>query len=119
MYNFTLIGRVPSKKNSRITNRKTGRSFPSSSYVKWHKQAEKQLEKLKEENIDFPIHIHYEFFMPDLRKTDISNKIESINDLLVDIHFLKDDNWKIIQQFSAYAQLDRDNPRVEIQIDEL
>ena len=43
MYNFTITGRTPSKKNSRVTNRKTGRSFPSRDYVKWHKNAEKQL----------------------------------------------------------------------------
>lgn len=119
MYKFTILGRIPSKKNSRVTNRKTGRSFPSRDYVKWHKNAEDQLDKFHNEEIDFPIEITYNFFMPDERKCDISNKIESINDLLTDINFWKDDNWKIVKKFHALAELDRDNPRVEIIINEL
>lgn len=118
MYNFTITGRIPSKKNSRVTNRKTGRSFPSRDYTKWHKHAEEQLENFKNEGINFPVHITYHFFMPDNRRCDISNKLESINDLLVDINFLEDDNWKIIKSFSAIAELDTENPRCEITIDE-
>ena len=119
MYSFTITGRIPSKKNSRVTNRKTGRSFPSKSYVNWHKQAEKQLENFHNEEIEFPVEISYKFYMPDLRPTDISNKLESINDLLTDINFWKDDNWSIVRKFHASAELDRENPRVEITVNEL
>lgn len=114
MYSFTIKGRIPSKKNSRITNRKTGRSFPSKAYVNWHKQAEEQLKEIFNEEIDFPVEVSYKFYMPDLRPTDISNKLESINDLLTDINFWKDDNWRIVRKFFASAELDRDNPRVEV-----
>lgn len=119
MYKFTIYGRIPSKKNSRITNRKTGRSFPSKQYTEWHKNVEKQLKDLFDEGIDFPVEITYDFYMPDLRPTDISNKLESINDLLTDIGFWKDDNWSIVQKFHASAQLDRDNPRVEVIVNEI
>ena len=119
MYNFTILGRIPSKKNSRVTNRKTGRSFPSRDYVKWHKNAEEQLNNFHNEEIDFPVEVTYNFYMPDLRPTDISNKLESINDLLTDINFWKDDNWSIVRKFHASAELDRDNPRVEIIVNEL
>ena len=119
MYNFVITGRIPSKKNSRVTNRKTGRSFPSKSYANWHKQAEKQLENFHNEEIDFPVEVSYKFYMPDLRPTDISNKLESINDLLTDINFWKDDNWSIVRKFHASAELDRKNPRVEIIVNEL
>lgn len=119
LYEFAIEGRIPSKKNSRVTNRKTGRSFPSRDYVKWHKNVEKQLENFKNEGIDFQVHISYDFYMPDNRRCDISNKIESINDLLVDINFLTDDNWKIIKSFTATAQLDTENPRCEIRINEV
>ena len=57
--------------------------------------------------------------MPDLRPTDISNKLESINDLLTDINFWKDDNWNIVRKFHASAELDRENPRVEITVNEI
>lgn len=119
MYSFTIIGRIPSKKNSRVTNRKTGRSFPSKSYVNWHKQAEEQLKEIFNEEIDFPVEVSYKFYMPDLRPTDISNKLESINDLLTDINFWKDDNWRIVRKFHAYAELDRENPRVEVIVNEI
>lgn len=119
MYSFTITGRIPSKKNSRVTNRKTGRSFPSRDYTKWHKNAEKQLENFHNEEIDFPVKVSYKFYMPDMRTCDISNKIESINDLLTDINFWKDDNWNIVRKFHASAELDRENPRVEITVNEL
>lgn len=119
LYEFTIEGRIPSLKNSRVTNRKTGRSFPSRDYVKWHKNAEKQLKEITNEEIDFPVEVSYNFYMPDLRPTDISNKIESINDLLTDIKFWKDDNWKIVRKFHASAELSRENPRCEIRINEV
>lgn len=119
MYSFVITGRIPSKKNSRVTNRKTGRSFPSRDYTKWHKNAAEQLENFYNEEIDFPVEVSYKFYMPDLRPTDISNKLESINDLLTDINFWKDDNWSIVRKFHASAELDRENPRVEIIVNEL
>ena len=119
MYSFVITGRIPSKKNSRVTNRKTGRSFPSRDYTKWHKNASEQLENFYNEEIDFPVEVSYKFYMPDLRPTDISNKLESINDLLTDINFWKDDNWSIVRKFHASAELDRENPRVEIIVNEL
>ena len=122
MYEIFLPGRIPSKKNNKhFAKLKNGRTLllSSKNYLEWHNQAETLLETLKDENIDFPIHIHYDFFMPDMRTCDISNKIESINDLLVDIHFLKDDNWKIIQSISANACLNRENPGCKITINEV
>lgn len=123
LYNFTLTGRVPSKKNNkRIVHSKFGRPFLISSdqHNEWHKQAKEQLSHLSNEGINFPISVSYRFYMPDNRKCDLSNKIESINDLLVDINFIEDDNWKILKEIHIYAtEVDKQNPRVEISIDEL
>ena len=122
MYEIFLPGRVPSKKNNKHFARlKNGRTLllSSKNYLSWHEEMVKLLKDFEGEEIDFPIHITYEFYMPDMRKCDISNKIESINDLLVDIHFLTDDNWQIIQGFSAHAQLDRENPGCKLTINEI
>ena len=63
------------------------------------------------------IHIVYNFYMPDARKTDLSNKVESINDLLVDYWLLEDDNRNIIKElFIRCNGIDKENPRCEIQI---
>ena len=87
---FILRGNIPSKKNSRI-NTRSGRSFPSKAYTQWHEIACWQLKRLK--TIDYRIKIDYIFTPKDKRKFDVSNKIESINDLLVDMGIIKDDNY--------------------------
>jgi len=55
--------------------------------------------------------------MPDERRSDLSNKIEWINDLLVDYGLLEDDNWKVIKELKVVCNwIDRDNPRCDIDI---
>lgn len=55
--------------------------------------------------------------MPDARKCDLSNKIESINDLLVKYGLLEDDNWEIISELKVSCNwIDRDNPRCDVDI---
>ena len=55
--------------------------------------------------------------MPDARKTDLSNKVESINDLLVKYGLFVDDNREIIKEMYIRCEgIDRDNPRVVISI---
>ncbi len=67
--------------------------------------------------IDKPIYVNYAFYLPDNRKTDLSNKIESINDLLVKYGLITDDKWQIIKGIHATGMwVDKENPRVEIEI---
>jgi len=113
-YMFELRGRIPSKKNSRITLR-NGRTIPSKAYTEWHKTAEEQLIGLEKEGLDEPLSIRYDFYLPDRRRTDLSNKIESVNDLLVDIGFITDDNANILSTLHVYYRgVDKENPRCEI-----
>ncbi len=93
--------------------------FSSKQYVAREKS---QLAALKEQEVlpmklDEPLEIQYSFRWPDKRKTDISNKIESINDMLVKYWFLLDDNSTIIKIIKARAEwVDKDNPRCELYI---
>ena len=74
----------------------------------------KQIKPLK---LKGKLQIKYSFWMPDNRKTDLSNKIESINDLFVRYWVIEDDNRKIIRNIEAESMwIDRNNPRCEIQI---
>ena len=41
--------------------------------------------------------MEYHFYMPDNRKCDLSNKVESINDLFVKYGLIEDDNWNILR----------------------
>lgn len=56
------------------------------------------------------------FYVQDLRRRDVSNMIESINDLFVDLGIVADDDWKHVRIGLADAELDRENPRCEVTI---
>lgn len=112
---ITILGRIPSKKNSRI-NTKSGRSFPSSKYTEWHKDASFQLKKFCPIDHSPEDGVQLKFWMPDNRRCDLTNKAESVMDLLVDNEFLEDDCWQItgLVELSC-GGVDKENPRVEIE----
>lgn len=107
-----ITGRIPSKKNSRITVRATGMSFPSSDYTSWHRNAGRQImgsPKMNGKGITM------DFWLPDNRKTDLNNKAASILDLMKDMGIIEDDAWQIIgwEHYNPMG-IDKENPRVEI-----
>ncbi len=114
-------GRIPSKKNSVVMFVRNGKLFkmPSNQYRAWHEGASWELKKYKRK---FPKPIgkadmQISFFLPDARRTDLTNKAESIMDLLVDNGILEDDNCSIVPKLTLlYNGIDRDNPRAEINI---
>ena len=56
-------------------------------------------------------------FPADKRKADLTNKAESIMDLLVDTKIIEDDNWFIINNINLkFGGVDTKNPRAEIEI---
>ena len=94
-YKIELQGNIPSKKNSKmlVLRGKYPLLLPSSNYTKWHKEALKQLIGIK------PISsnkLTITFFAENKRKFDLSNKCESVMDLLVDAKLLEDDNYTVI-----------------------
>ena len=108
---LTIRGRIPSKKNSRI-NTRSGRSFPSSKYTAWHKDASLQISRAHKQTQKG---ISLTFYMPDNRRTDLTNKAESVMDLLVDNGIFEDDSWQITGDVSLSCNgIDKLNPRVEI-----
>jgi len=117
---LTLYGRIPSKKNSRWTKiiRGIPIQLPSKKFVEWHREQSEallafKLPKKPLENVKVTI----TFYAPDLRKTDLTNKAESIMDVLVDNKFLKDDNWYVVPEITLkFAGKDKENPRAEIEI---
>lgn len=62
-------------------------------------------------------HIDIYFWWPDNRKSDLSNKAESIMDLLVDCKIILDDSWQEVPELLLKsAGIDRKNPRAEVEI---
>lgn len=112
-----IFGRIPSKKNSRVTTR-SGRSFPSKQYVKWHKEATNQIcQRYDEVEIGEIKEVQIVFRLPDNRRCDLTNKAESIMDLLVDCGVIEDDSWQVVPQLTLSAVgVDRKNPGADIWI---
>lgn len=84
-------GHIPSKKNSKIKTR-SGSIIPSKAYSTWHKEQSKML--LEYRSIPSPVAIEYKFWIGGKAvpaRFDLSNAIESINDILVDTKILSDD----------------------------
>jgi len=121
MIELTLTGRIPSKKNSkRIVKSKKGKlSLVSSiNYMKWHKEASMQLkyQKQAKNRVKQAIKIELEFTFGDKRKTDLTNKAESVMDLLVDNGTLDDDNWMVIPEIKLSGTYEKDNFKCFIKI---
>lgn len=95
-----LAGRIPSKKNSKQLIKRGNRRFfvPSDTYNEWHENQMMLftpiLNKIKYK-YDLPIKkcsIIIKITFPDNIKSDLTNKAESLMDLLVDLGVLEDDN---------------------------
>lgn len=119
---LTLKGRVPSKKNSRILSTKNNRlrSFPSGQYKAWHTEQSWCIARFKPSipfDRDSKCIVKIRIFPPDNRAADLTNKAESIMDLLVDNNFIEDDNWFVVSNvYLHFGKVDKDNPRAEVQI---
>ncbi len=114
---INIKGRIPSKKNSKIIvcRGKYPVLLPSSAHKQWH--TEQSLLLANTPHIEGSCEIDAVFYFPDNRPSDLSNKWESIGDLLVDCGILEDDNAKIIKQLTlVYAGVDKENPRCELNI---
>jgi len=114
---YTINGRIPSKKNSRNIFIRKGRpvNIPSSKYKEWHDSAAVQLKQQGIKHLENVQEIQMEFFMPDNIKTDLTNKAESVMDLLVDLNIIKDDSWQEVKCVLLDCRgIDKKNPRVLI-----
>jgi Holliday junction resolvase RusA-like endonuclease len=86
-----FCGHIPSKKNSKVKT-KWGAVIPSKAYREWHKEQMPMLQKYR--SIPSPVTIEYKFWIGGKvspGRFDLSNAIESINDILVDAEILSDD----------------------------
>lgn len=112
------------KKNSQqiLTNRKTGRPFiaPSSQYKRYERDASWFLKPRPPRPINCECNVKCLFYLPTRRKTDLTNLLEAIDDILVTSGILADDNYSIVATHDGSRCLyDKENPRTEITITRL
>lgn len=108
---------TPSKKNSRVVDRRTGRTFPNKRYTEWHKAAALYVRQQHAHPLnDGPFALYLEFTHGDRVRRDSDNGVSSILDLLVDCGVLPDDNWMVVSKINVSNLYDKGNPGVHISI---
>lgn len=119
---FTIPLPPVTKKNSQriMHSSKTGKSFimPSQKYIDYEAKAVWYCKKAGvHEPIDYPVEVKCLFYMPTRRRVDLTNLLESIDDVLVRAGVLKDDHSGIIVSHDGSRVLyDKQNPRTEVYI---
>lgn len=120
-YTFTIQGQLPGL-NEYIEAERTSKYLAADmkanieEVIGWEIKA--QLRGLV---ITKPVFIHYHWVEPN-RKRDKSNIAfakKFIEDALVTMGVLKNDGWKQIDCFTDSFDVDRDNPRVKVTIEEV
>ena len=89
-------------------------NIPSNRYRAWHKPA---LQTLKNTPVRFEKTecVDLCFYGENKRKFDLSNRAESIMDLLVDAGIIPDDNYEIVPRLDIkYGGVSKENPRCEV-----
>lgn len=121
-YNFTIKGRLQGLNEYTAANR---RNPYAGGKVK--KQCEDEViwsirEQLGRLHIENPVLIYYKFFEQDRRRDNdniLSCAAKFVQDSLVKTRVLPDDSQKIIHNFYFDTFVDKENPRIEVEITEL
>ena len=113
-----------SKKNSQeiVFNKKTGKRMviQNKKYTDFEREWKKYIPVLREPPIAYKVNLKCKFYVCDARRRDIANYLEAIQDILVKYGLLADDNYNIIASLDGCSmEIDRENPRVEIEIKKL
>lgn len=109
------------KKNSQqiLNNPKTGRPFimPSKKYKEYEREAAWFLKPMPPRPIECRVNIKCLFYLPTRRRTDLTNLLEAVDDLLVHAGIIADDHYGIVEAHDgSRCFVDKDNPRTEITI---
>ena len=118
---LTLWGAPRTKKNSQSIrcNTRTGRRFisPSEAYRAYEADCLRQIPGKARQRIYLPVNVRCVYYMPTRRRVDLTNLLEATDDLLVRAGVPADDNSQIVAAHDgSRVRLDRENPRVEIEI---
>lgn len=102
----------PPSVNSLFGGGSAQKRFPSKKYKAWLLSCPK-LTAYGQNNV----HLKYTYYFPDARERDSENYVKAVTDFLVKQGVLVNDSWKEIKSMLIIpAGIDRENPRVEIEI---
>lgn len=117
---------VPSKKNNKkIVHNSSGklRLVDSDQHKKWHKEHtpifDQWHRELLAKGIRLPVvrcKVKVLFYFPDSADRDLSNKFETLADIMVDCGIIGDDTFKVMKPVYLDGWVQRERPRTEIYI---
>lgn len=118
---FTIPVAPRTKKNSsQLVTLRNGRQMilPSKSYKEFEKKVCSWVKtNIQSEPISSPVNMACRFYKDKDYKSDLPGYLQAICDALVKANIFKDDNHKIIHSTDgSEVLLDRQNPRIEIEI---
>lgn len=122
MIKFTIPVKPRTKKNhSSIVTLKNGRTLllPSKQYKEFEKQVCTFIHEAKSTSkpIDMPCNLKCIFYKEKNFRSDLMGYMQAIADALVKAEVFADDNSNIIASTDgSKVLLDRDNPRIEVEI---
>ena len=128
-YKFTIKGTLPNlndliaaerqqiRRNGKFTTLGNTLKQDNQELVIWNLRSQ-----LREIHINHPIMIKYDFFEPN-RKRDLDNisafAHKVIQDALVKSGIIDNDGWKNITGFTDQFFVDKENPRIEVTLEEI
>ena len=122
---YIIPGNVPSQKNGKeiAFNRTTGRRFVRSNdrVIAWKEEAVMRLriQSKGHKEPNYPITVALVFYFDNLRRHDLDNSAAGVMDALVAADIITDDNVNFVDCLTLqYGGHDKQNPRVEIFLDE-
>ena len=122
MLTYTLLGAPRTKKNSqRIFKGRGGQPFlvPSAAYAQYEKDCLRQLHP-PSRPLAGPVNVRCLYYMPTRRRVDLTNLLEATDDILVKAGVIADDCAAVVAAHDgSRVLLDRQRPRVEIEITEM
>ncbi len=118
MIELVLEGSVPSKKNQRI-NRGDGKSFPSTKFIQWQKDALTMVRAQTRQRFYVPVSMEVIIYFGTNIRADLDNRLSSILDMLVEALVLRDDKWQDVPRIAIQAEYRKGKPGAFIRIAEL
>ena len=120
MTSLVVYGRPTTKKNSSrvVMAGKYPRVLPSKAYAQYEQDCLKQLQFFKQRaRVSGPVVIRCRYYMPDFRSwPDLVGLLQATSDILTAARIIDDDMWIMNYDGSEIAGVDKNNPRVEIDI---
>lgn len=115
---LTLVGSIPSKKNSRVRTR-AGAYIPNKAFYDWQTDALWQIRQQTRERFFKPVSVAVTIVFGTKGRADLDNRLTSILDMLVEALILHDDKWQDVPEMTVKAAYEKRQPGATICITEV